>query len=228
MARFHFVEDYERVVDQLVRDHPIDEAMSIAVGGNFEIVGTVEAEILKYAGLRDGHSLVDFACGSGRLAVALSGRGLKIDYLGLDVVEALLAYARTRCPAGYKFVRNQSLTLPVESSSVDYFSAFSVFTHLLHTESFIYLREMARSLRLGGKIVMSFLEFAEVAHWQVFEHSVHGKATDTLPHLNEFIERSQLKIWSNKLGFSDIEFVSGQESRWAEHPLGQSIAILTK
>lgn len=34
MARFHFVEDYEAYVRQLTRDLPLDEAMSVAVGGD--------------------------------------------------------------------------------------------------------------------------------------------------------------------------------------------------
>jgi hypothetical protein len=32
MAESHFVEDYERLVAQLIEKYPIDEAMSLAVG----------------------------------------------------------------------------------------------------------------------------------------------------------------------------------------------------
>ena len=46
MAEFHFVEDYERHVARLMRDHPIDEAMSLAVGGAYDIIGRIEAEAL--------------------------------------------------------------------------------------------------------------------------------------------------------------------------------------
>jgi hypothetical protein len=34
MAEFHFVEDYERLVEELIRNYPIDEAMERAVGAS--------------------------------------------------------------------------------------------------------------------------------------------------------------------------------------------------
>ncbi len=74
MAEFHFVEDYEKHVARPVRDHPIDEAMSLAVGGAYDIVGRIEAEALVQNGLRDGMRLADIGCGSGRTAVALAIR----------------------------------------------------------------------------------------------------------------------------------------------------------
>lgn len=36
MAQFHYVEDYERLVSELISKHPIDEAMSLAVGGGLQ------------------------------------------------------------------------------------------------------------------------------------------------------------------------------------------------
>lgn len=36
MSEFHFVEDYERLVEQLLAAHPLYEAMSLAVGGQYE------------------------------------------------------------------------------------------------------------------------------------------------------------------------------------------------
>ncbi len=33
MAQFHFVEDYEKLVAALVNRYPIEQAMSLAVGG---------------------------------------------------------------------------------------------------------------------------------------------------------------------------------------------------
>lgn len=228
MANFHFVEDYERYVDGLIRDYPIDEAMSFAVGGGYDLIGGIEAEVMTFAGLRDGHDLIDFACGSGRLPVALVSRGLDIGYLGIDVVEALLSYARTRCPPSYRFVRNHALTIPAETASADYFSAFSIFTHLMHDESYLYMQEMARVLRPGGKIVLSFLEFASDYHWATFEVSVEAKRTNSTTHLNQFIERSQLEVWIKRLGFSEVEFIDGTAALWSGHALGQSIAIVTK
>ncbi|NEU13426.1 methyltransferase domain-containing protein [Methylobacterium sp. BTF04] len=228
MAKFHFVEDYERYVADLIRDHPIDTAMSLAVGGSYDAVGAIECAILRHAGLMPGQAVVDLGCGSGRLAVALA-RDLDVSYLGLDVVPALLDYARTKAPKSYKFVLNRSLSLPLEARSVDVLCAFSVFTHLLHAETYLYLEEAHRCLRPGGRVVMSFLEFAMPQHWRVFEQTVATQRASTVPHLNQFIERNQIVVWAERLGYTGVDFIDGHLAPWTSgEPLGQSLAILRK
>ena len=98
MAQFHFVEDYEKLVARLVAKYPIDEAMSYAVGGNYEMFGQIEAALLKKVGLEDGMHLVDLGCGSGRLATELHAT-TKISYVGIDIVQKLLDYAKTKAPS---------------------------------------------------------------------------------------------------------------------------------
>ncbi|MCJ2080392.1 class I SAM-dependent methyltransferase [Methylobacterium sp. J-090] len=228
MAKFHFVEDYERYVADLIRQHPLDTAMSLAVGGSYEAVGAIEYAILRHAGLAPGMAVVDLGCGSGRLAVALS-REIEVSYLGLDVVPALLDYARTRTPKAYKFVLNRALSLPVEAASVDVLCAFSVFTHLLHAETYLYLEDAHRALRPGGRVVLSFLEFAIPDHWAVFDKTVQAQRASTVPHLNQFIERNQITVWAERLGYAGVSFIDGNTAPWPSgEPLGQSIAILTK
>src|SRR4051812_45256940 len=92
----HFVKDYEAFVDMLLANFPHDEAMSHAVGGAYEETGRKERAILEYAGLKPGMSLVDIGCGSGRLSSVLGD--LPVDYLGTDVVQKLLDYAKTKAP----------------------------------------------------------------------------------------------------------------------------------
>ena len=68
MAQFHFVADYQKLVKRLIRKYPIDVAMDLAVGGDFERVSQAASDILIEAGLSDGMTLFDFGCGSGRVA----------------------------------------------------------------------------------------------------------------------------------------------------------------
>ena len=228
MAKFHFVEDYERYVADLIRQHPIDTAMSLAVGGSYEAVGAIECAILRHAGLEPGMAVVDLGSGSGRLAAALS-RAFDVSYLGLDVVPALLDYARTKAPKAYRFVLNRALSLPVEAASADMLCAFSVFTHLLHAETYLYLEDAHRALRPGGRVVLSFLEFAIPDHWAVFDKTIQAQRGSTVPHLNQFIERNQIIVWSQRLGYAGVSFIDGNTAPWPSgEPLGQSIAILTK
>lgn len=227
MAPAHFVEDYERHVANLMANLPLEEAMSQAVGGGFEAVGKTERDILYYSGLRDGMSLLDFGCGSGRLAKALA-ESMRINYLGLDVVQSLLDYARSICPTDYRFELSQTLSIPAADASVDMVCAFSVFTHLLHAESYLYLAEMQRILKPKGRLVFSFLEFAYPVHWKVFEDTVTHQKTGSTAHLNMFIEREVIQLWCVKLGFTVNSFVDGCASPWNGESLWQSVAILEK
>ena len=134
-----------------------------------------------------------------------------LDYLGVDIIDELLDYAKTKAPKNYRFIKHQELSVPAKSESVDMICAFSLFTHLTHHESFIYLQEMHRVLKPKGILVFSFLEFESLKHWSVFLSTVESQKNGTLPHLNTFIEKSVIKIWADKLNFEIIEiFEEGQ------------------
>jgi ubiquinone/menaquinone biosynthesis C-methylase UbiE len=227
MAEFHFVEDYERHVAGLIEQHSLDEAMSLAVGGNYEYVGRIEVELLRRFGLRDGMSLFDLGCGSGRLAAAIGSSDLQIEYLGTDVVQALLDYAQSKSSKNYRFILCRELSIPSPDHSFDFACAFSVFTHLLHQESFIYLEEMRRILRPDGRIVFSFIEFASPNHWMTFEHTVAGQRSTTRPVLNQFIERNAIEAWAAHLGFRVETFVD-DDADFGGGPLGQSVVVLQR
>ncbi len=228
MAQFHFVEDYERHVANLMRAHPLDEAMSLAVGGGYEVIGSIERAIVTQLGLRDGMALVDLGCGSGRLATALGAAGLAIDYLGIDIVQALLDYAASRAPSSYRFALHRELNLPCEAASIDMVCAFSVFTHLLHPESYLYMEDIHRALKPGGVLVFSFLEFAQPEHWTVFAQTVEAQRNSSLPALNMFIERNAIDEWCHHLGFARELFVGAVEPHWDGLALGQSVAVLRR
>ncbi|RVU21487.1 class I SAM-dependent methyltransferase [Methylobacterium oryzihabitans] len=227
-AKPHFVVDYQRAVAALLRSHPVDEAMSLAVGGGYEHVGRVETAILRHYGIADGMALLDFGCGSGRLAHAVSQQ-LSLDYVGIDVVPDLLAYARTRTPADYRYIVNHELTLPLPDASRDMVAAFSVLTHLNHIESYLYLEEMRRVLRPGGTAVVSFIEFGNAAHWRIFEETVAARRHKVDVPLNQLIEPSVMVLWAERLGLTVEAILAGGDAPWGEAgPLGQSLAVLRK
>jgi ubiquinone/menaquinone biosynthesis C-methylase UbiE len=227
VAEFHFVEDYEKLVKRLIAEHPIDKAMEIAVGGGFEAMGNIEVAALMHFGLRDGMSLIDLGCGSGRLAAAASKK-LELFYIGTDIVQDLLDYAKTKTPASYQFLLHRHLSLPSPDKSADFVSAFSVFTHLLQPEVFLYLEDAKRVLHSGGRLVFSFLELADKAHWETFRTTVESKRRGTGDHLNTFIERDQIAVWCEHLGFKTPKFIAGTSAPWGGLPLGQSLAVTTK
>jgi len=226
MAQFHFVEDYEKLVAHLVDSYPIDEAMSRAVGGGYELFGNIEAALLKKVGLADGMRLVDMGCGSGRLASVLHAK-MRISYVGIDIVQKLLDYAKSKAPT-FEFILHRGLSIPQPDGSADMVSAFSLFTHLMHAESYAYLEECVRILKPGGKVVFSFLEFAEPAHWGIFMDTLAATKQSTLPHLNTYIERSAINMWAHKLGLAVEQYIASGEPLWNGHALGQSVVVLRK
>jgi len=227
MAEFHFVEEFERHVAHLIKTYPLDEAMSRATGGGYDEVGQIEVNILRYAGLKDGMSLIDLGCGSGRLTSVL-GQTMKIEYTGIDIVQALLDYAKSKSPPNYRFLLHRALSIPAADNACDFVASFSVFTHLLQAETYIYLQDIKRTLKPGGKLVLSFLEFQCDSHWAAFESTVAAQREQRRVVLNMFHERSVIETWSNRLGYVMEAYIPGTGAPWNGKPLWQSVAILRK
>ena len=220
-----------------------DSGMERAVGGEFTAFGVIQAEMLKHYGLKPDDYLIDVGCGSGRLAVPIS-RYLRGRYLGTDVVPELAEYARaiTKRP-DWRFEVVENIGIPEVSEAADMVCFFSILTHLLHEEAYIYLEEAYRVLRPGGRVIVSFLEFAMAFHWGIFEDTVaDAKAFGDHP-LNVFIERIALTRWADRLGFRMVEIRDGddpfvplndclklEDGRVMEKfgNLGQSICVLEK
>jgi len=178
------------------------------------------ADILAGLGVRGDMSLIDLGCGSGRLAKYLGQQFPRLSYVGIDVVQALLDYAQQQCPTHFRFIRHQEVNIPLESGSADFLVAFSVFTHLLHEETYLYMSEAKRVLVPGGKLIFSFLEFAAYTHWEVFEKTIALRNQHARYLLNMFVEKSVIRLWSDRLGFKVASI--------GDSPLGQSLAVLVR
>lgn len=233
--------DYLRHVGDLVRgSDSVEAAMHAAIGGEFQAMGLIERDLLISQGLRPDGFVVDVGCGSGRLAAPLAGY-LTGRYLGTEVVPDLLEHARRLVPRpDWRFeLPSEPLTIPAESASADIVCFFSVFTHLLHEESYRYLEEAQRVLKPTGRIVFSFLEFRIPSHWAVFRSNLADLGTAA--HLNQFIERNAIEVWAQHLGMRVLELSDGDTPtiplsqpvtlEGGQHyeelgALGQSIAVL--
>ncbi|QYM78041.1 methyltransferase domain-containing protein [Horticoccus luteus] len=181
-----------------------DAALREAVGGNFLAMGKLECALLVQLGLTADSRVIDVGCGSGRLACQLAAvPGVR--YLGTDVVEELLAYARELAQrSDWVFAVANGVKIEAPDNTADFVCFFSVLTHLKHEDSYRYLQEAKRVLKPGGAIVFSFLEFFIPSHWEVFRHMLeHGQPGD---HLNQFMDREAIKRWAYYLEM-DVEAV---------------------
>lgn len=202
---------YASWVSQAKAAMPHEEAMKFAVGGDFEAFGVIESEMLRFYGLGARDRLIDVGCGSGRLAIPLSKTHVG-PYLGTDLVPDLLAYARKQCARpDWRFEAVDGLTIPAADGSADMVCFFSVFTHLLHEQTYLYLEEARRVLKPGGKIVFSFLEFAFPGHWPVFESTIADTRSRGAHPLNVFIERDAIRAWAAQLDLRIVDLRTGDD-----------------
>jgi SAM-dependent methyltransferase len=219
-------ESYERWVAYCKKQAPFDEAMRSAVGGEFELIGNIECALLRHYGLRPTHYLIDVGCGSGRLAKPLSSY-LAGRYLGTDLVQDLVDYARRLVNQPlWRFEVVDHIGIPEQAGVADIVCFFSVLTHLLNEQSYWYLEEAKRVLRPGGKILFSFLEFRQPAHWPIFESTLHEARTSRMQPLNVFIDREAIHVWAEHLGVTIEDLRDASDPVVPQGALGQSICVM--
>ncbi len=237
----HFAADYNAMVEGLLSKMPLEDVVQIGIGGNYREFGIIQRSVLMSYGLLPDSRLIDIGCGSGRTAFAL--RDLEqLQYVGTDVVELFLNHARKVCARpDWQFVTSPGLAIPAGDGWADMVCAFSLFTHLRHEETYVYMAEALRVLKPGGTLVFSFLDFAIAHHWPVFQNNVDRIGLDG--HLTQFIDPASIGVWASRLGFSQPAIQRGDESvfRLPEAitledgstftdyaPSGQSLAVLRK
>ena len=237
----NFFNSYKKQISKLLQNNNEAEAMSLSVGGDFETVGLLEYYLLLQHGLQKKHTVIDVGCGSGRLTLQLR-EYLEGAYIGIDIAPQLFKYAQKIAQRpDWKFYQAPGLTIPEKDNSGDFVCFFSVFTHLLHEETYRYLAEARRVVKSGGKIIFSFLEFAIPSHWLMFQNILNDSSPDKI--LNQFISRGAIKAWAEHLNLIILEIIDGDKPhipiqktvRWKDGcemigkgNLGQSICIMTK
>lgn len=232
---------YRGLVRRLRRFHGRDKAMQLAIGGEFEAFGIMERSLLVEYGLQPNDYVIDVGCGSGRLAKPLA-EYLRGPYLGIDIVPDLVDYARELVGRpDWRFEVASGLEIPERDNRAHMVCFFSVFTHLLHEQSYAYLKEARRVLAPGGRIVISFLEFAIYSHWTVFEGMVADLGGKQ--QLNMFMSRDGLQAWAHHLSLEIVGMHDGDKPHIKlPHPvtlqngkvvtdlgnLGQSVCVMRK
>lgn len=155
---------------------PFPWSMMHDVGdGDFYGVGrAICDQLISEVGLKPDDHVLDIGCGTGRVAFALadylSAQG---GYTGFDVSAPGLAWMIRHMPpaaAPFRIVRADifnteyrqnaarpasAYRFPVRDGDVDVAFATSVFTHLLPADAEQYLKEIGRSLKPGGRALIT-------------------------------------------------------------------------
>lgn len=231
--RWHSVHSYKALVARQRRIHRGDYEMAMiaSIGGispdEFNRQGDGHVAVLRHHGLRDGMAIYDLGCGCGRTAMALQRSGWQGAYRGADIVRPLVDYLKSKCP-GYEAFVHRKLTIVADDDSQDMVFNWSVFTHLYPEECYLYMRDAYRALRPGGRLIFSFLEFADVKHHHVFRNRVKWfDRRGWSATLDVFLHRDWIRFWASDIGFTNVGFTDGTDD--SHHPqFWQALAAMTK
>ena len=225
---------YQRHLNSRLKLHKgnRDLAFADAIGSNsvatFISQGDGQVAVLRHHGLRDGMSVYDLGCGCGRTAQAMQRSGWQGSYVGTDIIEDFITELKRKCP-GYEALVHRRPTIVAKDASLDMIFHWSVFTHISPEDAFLYLEDSFRALKPGGKLVFSFLEFSDPQHYDsVFESRLRRRRKGTeLIILDAFLHRDWIKLWADKVGFTNVQFTDGQDA--SQHPpTWQSLVSMVK
>lgn len=230
----HFIRDYDTHRAALASQHPDDPNLAAAklIGSKdlegFLRQGDQQVEILKRFGLSNGDYIYDLGCGTGRTSQALKRANWHGWYKGADIQEEAVNWLQANCP-GYPAKVWTDLSIDAPDESLDIIYAWSVFTHLMHEETFIYMGDAYRALKPGGRLIFSFLEFEVGSHWEVFFNTIEARRQSVPHHVNMFMHRDMIRPIADWFKFEQPEFITGSdESATTYGHFGQSIAAIRK
>lgn len=153
---------YETLYETVARG-AADDA-DVVGGGSFDHVGLLELRVLLMEGLKPTDTLLDFGCGTGRLALQAIPMLAGGRYIGVDISETMLDRARKRVAQRLPdhscevlWVKQSSPEFPFPDQSISFMCAFSTFTHMEHEDSYCYLKSALRVVEPQGKFVFSCL-----------------------------------------------------------------------
>jgi SAM-dependent methyltransferase len=133
-----------------------------------------------YAGRRDLR-ILDAGCGTGGNAALLRRYG---QVVGLDLAPEALALGSARLPGG--LVRGSVLDLPFADASFDLVTSFDVLYHRAVPDETPALREVARVLRPGGRLLIRLpaYEFLRGKH----DRAVHTRRRYTAAEVRALLD----------------------------------------
>lgn len=130
---------------------------------------------IEYADLKPDHKVLDVGCGVGRMAIPLTGYlTAGGEYYGFDIRKNCIAWCQKKISSKFSNfhflhsnvfskhynskgkIRSTEYKFPFEDAFFDLVIVVSVFTHMLPDDVTVYLGEISRVLKPGGKCLVTF------------------------------------------------------------------------
>lgn len=158
---------------------------------------TVRERALAVAGVQAGQSAADIGAGSGFITEALLQHKLKV--IAVDQSPEMLAQMRQKFGAnGVDYRLGEAEQLPISDYSLDYVFA-NMYLH--HVESPAgAIREMIRTLKPGGKLVITDLD----------EHTFEFLAQEQFDRWLGF-KRLEIRDWFVEAGLKNVKVEDSEE-----------------
>lgn len=154
---------------------PQGEGYSVG-GGDFHKIGQhFRQHFIELGGLKPDHRVLDVGCGTGRMAVPLTYYlDRQGEYWGFDINPAGIAWCQAQIsrrfpnfhfqhvnvynsfynPTGT--IQPQDYRFPFADATFDFIFLTSIFTHLLPDAMANYLAEVCRTLKSGGRCLITY------------------------------------------------------------------------
>jgi SAM-dependent methyltransferase len=129
---------------------------------------------------------LDAGCGTGLNLAHLAERGRAV---GLDLAEEAVRFCRAR---GVAVVRGNVLQLPFRNESVDGVSSFDVLYHAWVPDDGAAVRELARVLRPGGRLLVRVPALGLL--WGAHDEAVLSRHRYHRPELRALLEGAGLEV----------------------------------
>lgn len=178
----------------------------------------VFAELAEAAGvpLRSAGTVLDWGCGCGRITRHL-GRYTVARILGRDPDPVTVGWAARHLPGDFARSGYQP-PLDLADASVDVVVSLSVFTHLSLAGQRAWLEELARIVRPGGLLLLTFMDPAH--------HQIHhlGAAAEALAATGFAVTTSALEGTNHMAAFQTREQLAASAAPWFAEALSRTSA----
>ena len=179
--------DYDKIAhhyDERYRDHGVDAHLLAFLDGRRNVAPATQR-------------ILDVGCGTGKQLAANRQHLPGVTMVGVDRFEGMLRIARQRCPE-VAWIQGDGAALPLSSQTFDYATSQFSYPHVRNPSRL--LEEVFRTLRTGGRFVMTNIDPWSMTGWAVYRYFPEAL---TLDH-QDFLPVERFVELMRDTGFQDV------------------------